>query len=86
MGVVYKVFTQEIVRRFYVREDEIEFYSFHWHHDEKGGDPVEGSEIGHTEYYDIAMKDLLKTEKDLEEAKMVGKIALEIRSRFQDQF
>jgi hypothetical protein len=86
VGVVYKVFTQEIIRRFGVTEGEIEFYSFHWHHDEKGGKPVEGSQVGHTEYYDIAMKDLLKTEEDLEEAKKVGEMALEIRSRFQDQF
>lgn len=86
VGVVYKVFTQEIIRRFGVREDEIEFYSFHWHHDEKGGKPVEGSEVGHTEYYDVAMKELLRTEEDLEEAKKVSDIALEIRSRFQAQF
>ena len=86
VGVVYRVFTQEIVRRFNVRENEIEFYSFHWHHDEKGGTPFDGGTIGHTEYYDIAMQELLKTEKDLEEAKRIGDIALDIRCKFQDQF
>lgn len=86
VGVVYKTFTQEIVRRFGVREDEIEFYSFHWHHDEKGGTPFEGGEIGHTEYYDIAMMDLLKTEEDLREAKRAADIALDIRCKFQEQF
>lgn len=86
VGVVYKTFTQELVRRFGVSEDEVEFYSFHWHHDEKGGTPFEGGEIGHTEYYDVAMMDLLKTEEDLEEAKRVGDIALEIRCKFQEQF
>jgi hypothetical protein len=86
VGVVYRIFTQEIVRRFKVKENEIEFYSFHWHHDEKGGTPFDGGEIGHTEYYDLAMQDLLKTEEDLEEAKKVGDLALEIRCTFQDQF
>lgn len=86
VGIVYKVFTQEIVRRFNVQEHEVEFYSFHWHHDEKGGTPFDGAEIGHTEYYDLAMMDLLKTDKDLEEAKKVANLALEIRCKFQDQF
>ncbi len=86
VGVVYRVFTQEIVRRFKVREDQIQFYSFHWHHDEKGGTPFDGAEIGHTEYYDLAMQDLIKTKEDLEEAKKMGDLALEIRWKFQDQF
>lgn len=86
VGVVYRVFTQEIVRRFKVSENEIEFYSFHWHHDEKGGTPFDGGAIGHTEYYDIAMQELLKTEADLEEAKRIGDLALDIRCKFQDQF
>lgn len=86
VGVVYRVFTQEIVRRFKVDEHEVEFYSFHWHHDEKGGKPVDGAEIGHTEYYDIAMQNLIKTEEDLEEAKKTGDLALKLRCEFQDQF
>lgn len=86
VGVVYRVFTQEIVRRFNVDEHEVEFYSFHWHHDEKGGKPVDGAEIGHTEYYDIAMQNLIKTEEDLEEAKRTGDLALKLRCEFQDQF
>ncbi len=86
VGVVYKAFTQEIVRRFGVQEHEVEFYSFHWHHDEKGGKPVDGAVIGHTEYYDIAMQDLLKTEEDLEEAKRISDFALDLRCKFQDQF
>jgi hypothetical protein len=86
VGVVYKHFTQELVRRFGVKEEEIEFYSFHWHHDEKGGTPVEGLNVGHTEYYDIAMEALLKTEEDLEEAKKIANYALEIREAFQNQF
>jgi len=86
VGVVYKHFTQEIIRRFGVTEEEVEFYSFHWHHDEKGGDPVEGLDVGHTEYYDIAMENLLKTEDDLNEAKKIADVSLEIRSEFQDQF
>lgn len=86
VGVVYRIFTQEIVRRFNIKENEIEFYSFHWHHDEKGGTPFDGGEIGHTEYYDLAMEDLLQTSEDLEEAKMVSDLALDIRNKFQDQF
>lgn len=86
VGVVYRVFTQEIVRRFGVQEHEVEFYSFHWHHDEKGGKPVDGAEIGHTEYYDIAMADLLKSKADLEEAKSIADLALDIRWKFQNQF
>lgn len=86
VGVVYRLFTQELVRRFGVSEDEVEFYSFHWHHDEKGGTPFEGGEIGHTEYYDVAMMDLLKTEEDLVETKRVSDLALEIRCKFQEQF
>lgn len=86
VGIVYRIFTQEIVRRFKVEENEIEFYSFHWHHDEKGGTPFDGGEIGHTEYYDLAMEDLLKTGEDLEEAKLVSDLALDIRNKFQDQF
>lgn len=86
VGTVYRVFTQEIMRRFSVNEDQISFYSFHWRHDEKGGVPVDGGEIGHTEYYDIAMKDLLKTESDLEEAKAIGDLALKMRWEFQNQF
>lgn len=86
VGVVYRVFTQELVRRFNVQEDEINFYSFHWHHDEKGGTPFDGGKIGHTEYYDVAMEDLIKTPQDLEEAKKIGDLALQIRCEFQDQF
>lgn len=86
VGVVYRIFTQELMRRFNVTEEQIEFYSFHWHHDEKGGTPFDGSDIGHTEYYDLAMEDLLKTEDDLEEAKKMGDLALEIRNKFQNQF
>ncbi len=86
VSVVYKTFTQEIIRRCNVSESDIEFYSFHWHHDEKGGTPFEGGEIGHTEYYDIAMEDLMRTEADLIEAKAVGDLALQIRCDFQKQF
>ncbi len=86
VGVVYRIFTQEIVRRFNVTEQQIEFYSFHWHHDEKGGTPFDGAEIGHTEYYDMAMEDLIKTPEDLEETKRMGDLALTIRCVFQDQF
>ncbi len=86
VGVVYRIFTQELVRRFNVTEQQIEFYSFHWHHDEKGGTPFDGAVIGHTEYYDLAMEDLLKTQEDLEEAKKMGDLALDIRNKFQDQF
>lgn len=86
VGVVYKVFTQELMRRFNVSEDQIVFYSFHWHHDEKGGKPIDGADIGHTEYYDIAMQDLLKTTEDLKEAKRISDLALDIRWKFQDQF
>lgn len=85
VGVVYRVFTKEIMRRFNVPENEIEFYSFHWHHDEKGGTGDHG-EIGHTEYYDLAMQDLLKTEADLQEAKKAADMALELREEFQNQF
>ncbi len=86
VGVVYRVFTQELMRRFNVVEKDIEFYSFHWHHDEKGGTPVDGADIGHTEYYDIAMRNLIKSETDLEEAKTIADFALELRCIFQDQF
>lgn len=86
VGVVYKTFTEELVRRFGVTEGDVEFYSFHWHHDEKGGTPFEGGEIGHTEYYDVAMRDLLRTEDDLNEAIEVANLALRIRLSFQDQF
>jgi hypothetical protein len=86
VGVVYKTFTQELVRRFGVTEGDVEFYSFHWHHDEKGGTPFEGGEMGHTEYYDIAIIDLLKTEDDLNEAIEAANLALQIRLSFQDQF
>ncbi len=86
VGVVYRVFTQEILRRFKVEEKDVLFYSFHWHHDEKGGTPFDGAEIGHTEYYDIAMSDLLKTKEDLVEAKEISNHALKVRCDFQDQF
>ncbi len=75
------------MRRFKVTESEIEFYSFHWHHDEKGGKPTDSNgDHGHTEYYDIAMKDLLKTAQDLADAKHMADIALKIREEFQKQF
>lgn len=86
VGVVYKHFTKELVRRFNVTEEEVEFYSFHWHHDEKGGEPVDGLDVGHTEYYDIAMEKLILSEDDLEEAKKIGEFALKVREEFQDQF
>ncbi len=86
VGVVYRIFTQELVRRFNVTESEIEFYSFHWHHDEKAGTPFDGGEIGHTEYYDVAMEDLLETQEDLDEAKRISDLALDIRWNFQNQF
>ena len=86
VGVVYKTFTEELVRRFGVTESDVEFYSFHWRHDEKGGTPFEGGEIGHTEYYDIALADLLKTDDDLAETIRVADLALGIRNKFQDQF
>ena len=56
------------------------------HHDEKGGKPVDGKDTGHTEYYDIAMTDLLETEEDLQEARNISDLALEMRCIFQDQF
>lgn len=85
VGETYRKVVEGLKRHFNLRPEESLFYTFHWEHDQKGGKGDEGG-IGHTEYYDIVLKELIVDQKTLNIAKEAAKTAYNVRCKFHEQF
>lgn len=85
VGETYRKVVEGLNKYYQLRPEESLFYTFHWQHDQKGGKGDEGG-IGHTEYYDIILEEMINDENSLQIAKDAALAAYKVRCKFHEQF
>lgn len=85
VGETYKYVVEGLRKHFGLNPDKSLFYTFHWQHDTKGGAGDTGG-VGHTEYYDKVLDELIINEKMLKIAEESALVALKLRNQFHEQF
>jgi hypothetical protein len=85
VGETYKYVVQGLQKNYGLRPEDSLFYSFHWKHDQKGGQGDEGGS-GHTEYYDQVLGELITDKEKLKVAKKAALAAYKVRCKFNEQF
>lgn len=84
VGETYKHIVWGLEKHFGLKEADSVFYAPHWKHDIKKN--ANSSNGGHTEYYNLALKELIKNKITLNEAILAAKAAMKIRNQFHSQF
>lgn len=85
VGETYKHVVRGLKKHSLLDFSDSTFYAHHWRHDIKGG-AGDTDGIGHTEYYDNALAELVTNQRQLEIAKESASRALNLRNVFHEQY
>lgn len=85
VGETYRQVVVGLQKHYGMKPEKSLFYTFHWQHDQKGGKGDEGG-LGHVEYYDEVLSELITNKEKLAIAKEVALKAYNVRCKFQEQF